>query len=161
MLLGMKGFISAVFVSAMIAAPLLAQPSTDDVTPDVQRLYAEAKTAEQQDDSSTAIAKYRTILRISPDLAPAYNNLGMLYFKRHDYPQAVLVLEQGLKIKEDMPTAIAMLGLSYSELGDDRKAEPLLRHALRADAGNEDVKLSLAHVLLALGKNPGSSPTVE
>jgi len=51
----MKGFISAVFFAAMIAAPLLAQPSADEVTPDVQRLYAEAKTAEQQDWSARRI----------------------------------------------------------------------------------------------------------
>lgn len=136
----------------VVAAPLRAQSSGNEVTPAVQRLYAEARTAQQQGDSATAIAKYRAMIHLAPHLAPAYNNLGMLYFNQQDYAKAVPVLETGLKLNADMSTAVAMLGLSYFELGENLKAEPLLERALRANSSDDNLQIALAHVLLALGK---------
>ena len=133
--------------------PLIAQSSRDEVTPEVQRLYAEAQAAEQQGDTAAAIEKYRQMIRLAPHLAAAYNNLGRLYFNQRDYKDAEPVLEHGLRINPAMPTASVMLGLTYFELGENQKAEPLLRRAVRADPSNENIQLSLAHVLLNLGKS--------
>src|SRR5579863_7447366 len=69
----------------------------DEVTPEVQSLYAQAKAARQRGDSATAIDKYKAILKLAPHLAAAYNNLGMLYFDGHDYAHAVDVLQRGLE----------------------------------------------------------------
>ncbi len=150
---GLKALIVGVCVAAIFAAPLYPQSSGNEITPAVQRLYTEAKAAQEQGDTAAAIAKYQAMLRLAPHLAPAYNNLGMLYFNQHDYADAVPVLERGLKINADMPTATAMLGLSYFEIGENRKAEPLLRRALRDNPTDDNVQLSLAHVLISLGKN--------
>ncbi len=103
-----------------------AQSANDEVTPQVQELYAQAKAAQQRGDDSSAIQKYRDMLKLAPHLAPAYNNLGILYFNQHDYANAAQVLEEGLKLNPDMPTATAMLGLSYVQMGENEKAEPLL-----------------------------------
>ena len=65
--------------------------SGDEVTPEVQSLYAQAKAAEQSSDTATAIDKYRAMIRLAPHLAAAYNNLGMLYFNSHDYSHAASV----------------------------------------------------------------------
>jgi tetratricopeptide (TPR) repeat protein len=150
---GLIRLICGVCFAVIVAAPLYAQSSGDEVTPAVQRLYAEARTAQRQGDSATAIAKYKAMIRLAPHLAPAYNNLGMLYFNQHDYAKAVPVLEKGLQINSNMPTATAMLGLSYFEMGENRRAEPLLESALRANPADDNIEISLAHVLLALGKN--------
>lgn len=151
---GLKALIAGVCAAAIFAVPLYPQSSSDEITPAVQRLYSEATSAQSQGDTSTAITKYRTILRLAPRVAPAYNNLGMLYFNQRDYAKAAQVLEEGLRINADMPTAVAMLGLSYFELGENQKAEPLLERALRANPSDDNVELSLAHVLIALGKSP-------
>jgi tetratricopeptide (TPR) repeat protein len=148
-----RGKYRAACLLALIAIPLMAQSSSNEVTPAVQKLYAEAKAAQQQGDDNTAIDKYRQMLRLAPHLAPAYNNLGMLYFNHHEYAEAVPVLERGLSLDADMPTATALLGLSYFELGENQKAEPVLERALRANPADENVQMSLAHVLLNLGKN--------
>jgi tetratricopeptide (TPR) repeat protein len=148
-----RGKYRAACLLALIAIPLMAQSSSNEVTPAVQKLYAEAKAAQQQGDDNTAIDKYRQMLRLAPHLAPAYNNLGMLYFNHHEYAEAVPVLERGLSINADMPTATALLGLSYFELGENQKAEPVLERALRANPADDNVQMSLAHVLLNLGKN--------
>lgn len=148
---GLK-WLSGICLAVVVVVPLRAQSTGDEVTPAVQRLYAEARTAQQQGDAATAITKYRAMIRLAPHLAPAYNNLGMLYFNEHDYSKAVSVLEAGLKLNADMSTAVAMLGLSYFELGENLKAEPLLERALRANPADDNLQISLAHVLLALGK---------
>ncbi len=120
----------------------------NEVTPAVQRLYGEAKAAEQQGDTATAIAKYRAMLKLAPHLAPAYNNLGMLYFNSRDYANAAKTLDRGLKLNPNMPTASAMLGMSYFQLGENAKAEPLLLKALHADPSNTQIEMMVVHVLL-------------
>src|ERR1019366_8363426 len=129
-----------------------AHQADDEVTPEVQHLYAEAKAAQQHGDSATAIEKYRAMIKLAPHLAAAYNNLGMLYFDEHDYPHAAEVLKRGLELHPDMPSAKAMLGMSYFQLGMQDKAEPLLRAALHADPADNNVEMMLAHILINLHK---------
>lgn len=125
-----------------------AQRGDDEVTPAVQQLYAEAHAAAQRGDQAVAIEKYREIIKQAPHLAAAYNNLGVIYFNQHDFQDAAEVLKRGLDLKPDMPTAIAMLGMSYVQLGDDAKAEPLLRKALRANSKDDTIEMMLARLLL-------------
>jgi tetratricopeptide (TPR) repeat protein len=127
----------------------LSQQDNDEVTPEVQQLYAEAKAAGQRGDSATAIQKYQQIIQRAPHLVAAYNNLGMLYFNSHDYAHAAEVLKRGLELKPDMPTAAAMLGMSYFQMGDDQKAEPLLRKALRAHPQDDQIEMLLSHILMS------------
>jgi predicted Zn-dependent protease len=133
-----------------------AGQATDEVTPEVQQLYAQAKAAQQHGDSATAIEKYRAMIKLAPHLAAAYNNLGMIYFNGHDYSHAAEVLKRGLELHPDMPTASAMLGMSYFQLGMDDKAEPILRAAQHASPTDDNVEMILAHILINL-KNYGDA----
>jgi tetratricopeptide (TPR) repeat protein len=122
--------------------------TSEEVTPEVQQLYAQAKAARQRGDDAAAIEKYRAILKLAPHLAAAYNNLGMLYFDRHDYAHAVEVLQRGLQLNANMPSTAAMLGMSYFQLGRNEKAEPLLETALRANPKDDQVEMVLVHILI-------------
>jgi tetratricopeptide (TPR) repeat protein len=151
--LSSTGFVAALL---LLAAFLLMIPpkracadqDSDEVTPAVQRLYAEAKAAQQQNDNATAIQKYQEMIRLAPHLAAAYNNLGMLYFNEHEYEKTVEILKRGLRVNPEMPSASAMLGMSYFQLGDNEKAESALRTALRANPGDDQVEMTLCRVLL-------------
>ena len=129
-----------------------AHQADDEVTPEVQHLYAEAKAAQQYGDSASAIEQYLAMIKLAPHLAAAYNNLGMLYFDEHDYRHATEVLKRGLELHPDMPSAKAMLGMSYFQLGMQDKVEPLLRAALHADPADNNVEMMLAHILINLHK---------
>jgi tetratricopeptide (TPR) repeat protein len=135
-----------------------AQTADDEVTPQVQSLYEQAKAAQQRGDNATAIQKYRVMLKLAPHLAPAYNNLGMLYFNQGDYSHAAQVLEQGLKLNPDMPTASALLGLSYAQLGEDEKAAPLLETAVRANPNDDTAQMALARTLVNLKRFDEATP---
>src|SRR5580658_8003667 len=138
-----------------------ASQGDDEVTPQVQQLYAEAKAAQQHGDSAAAIEKYRAMIKLAPHLAAAYNNLGMLYFNEHDYPHAAEVLKRGLELHPDMPTASAMLGMSYFQLGANEKAEPLLRAALKTSPTDDNVEMILAHILINLRKYEEAASTLN
>ena len=129
-----------------------AQQGNDEVTPEVQRLYAEAQAARKSGDNATAIEKYKAILKAAPNLAAAYNNLGMLYFDGHDYPRAAEVLQRGLALNPHMPGASAMLGMSYFQMGENEKAEPLLETALRANPKDDQAEMVLIKVLIGTQK---------
>lgn len=137
-----------------------AQSGGDEVTPEVQQLYAQAKAAQQRDDSATAIQKYRAMIKLAPHLAAAYNNLGMLYFNERDYANAADTLERGLKLHQNMPTAAAMLGMSYVELGQNEKAEPLIRAAVKANPTDNQAEMMLANVYIKLRKNKEATETL-
>jgi predicted Zn-dependent protease len=133
-----------------------AQSHDDEVTPQVQQLYAQAQAAQQGNDVATAIQKYREMIRLAPHLAAAYNNLGRLYFNQHDYGHAAQTLSAGLRLNPDMPTASAMLGMSYLETGQVQKAEEPLETALRANPKDPLVQITLAKVRIRLRKYDGA-----
>lgn len=127
----------------MLSGTFANAQAADEVTPEVEQLYAQAKAAQQKNDDSTAIAKYRAMLKLAPHLAPAYNNLGMLYFNGHDYAHAAEVLKRGLELNPNMSTAETMLGMSYFQLGEFEKAEPILQTALQAKPDDDHLEMML------------------
>jgi tetratricopeptide (TPR) repeat protein len=143
------------------AAPGLALQGNDEVTPEVQNLYAQAKAARQSGNDAAAIEKYKAILRLAPHLAAAYNNLGMLYFDGHDYSNAARVLERGLELNSNMPSTAAMLGMSYFQIGNNDKAGPLLETALRANPKDDQVEMVLIHILINSKKLPQATSHLD
>jgi len=127
------------------------QAQDAEADPHVQELYSQAKAAQSRNDLAGAIAKYKEILRIAPQLGPAYNNLGALYFRQRDYREAAGVLEQGLKINPAMPSASALLGISLFEMEEYARARPRLEAALRANGGDTNAQMFLVKNLIKLG----------
>lgn len=156
--LHLAGSLSLALLALLAIPQATAQQGGDEVTPAVQKLYEEARAAQQGGDTATAIEKYRAMIKLAPHLAAAYNNLGRLYFNEHDYLHASDVLQRGLELTPNMPTAEAMLGMSYFQLGEDDKAEPLLRTALRANPKDDQVELLLVQALIQ-DKKPDEATT--
>jgi tetratricopeptide (TPR) repeat protein len=147
--------ITCTFIAVLLCIPSTAthaQSQDNEVTPEVQQLYAQAQAAQQQQDIPGAIEKYRRMIRLAPHLAAAYNNLGRLYFNQRDYDHAAQTLAQGLRLNPNMPTASAMLGMSYLQTGQIQKAEEPLETALRANPKDAVVQITLAKVLIRLYK---------
>ena len=140
------------FAAFSFHVALTAQSTSNQLAPQVERLYAEAKEAQARGDQPSAIAKYKSILEIAPRLGAAYNNLGLLYFQQQDYSDAIATLEKGLKVDPKMPSASALLGISYYELRDYKQARPRLEAALRSNPKDTNAELYLAKDLINLGE---------
>src|SRR5580704_15598869 len=114
------------------------------------QLYTGAKSAEQSGDIAGAISKYQSILEVAPRLGPAYNNLGALYLRLHQYPKAIVILKQGLEVDRSMYSATVLLGIVYYEAGDYREARQPLEAAVRANPKDNNAELYLAKDLTKL-----------
>ncbi|MGI8769895.1 MAG: tetratricopeptide repeat protein [Acidobacteriaceae bacterium] len=147
----MRVSLALLFILFAIGSGVAQSASTAD-DPRVATLYSEAKAAQSGGDEATAIAKYNELLKISPDLAPAYNNLGMLYIKQREYPQAADVLRKGLKIAPGMSSASALLGMALYQMGNYADARAPLEAALRANPADNNAQLLLARDLIALNE---------
>ena len=142
------------FLLFLLCVPFAAAQSVDE-------LYAEAKAAQSRNDLATAIGKYQEILRLSPKLGPAYNNLGMLYFRQHEFRKAADVLEQGLKVDPSMTSASALLGISLYEVSDYARARPRLEAAVRANPNDNNARLFLVKDLTQLGDADAAAPELQ
>jgi tetratricopeptide (TPR) repeat protein len=142
-------FVAAIlFTSLLRPAPTLAQSSSED---QIQALYSDARAAEEAGDLPAASAKYEQIVKIAPRLAPAYNNLGALYFKQGQYPQAAAVLQRGLKVDPKMMSAAALLGMCFFQMGEYAKARPYLEAAVAANPNDNNAEFILVNDLTKLG----------
>lgn len=130
----------------------------DEVTPDVQRLFTEAKAAHHSGDDKTAIDKYREVIKMAPHLAGAYNNLGMLYINEEDYADAAEALKRCYELDPGMESAAAMLGMSYYQLRRSAEARPFLVAAVSKDPADAKAEMNLALVLFDL-KQPDEAIT--
>ena len=144
---------SWILASSMVVFPLStahSQSKTDANDPRVMQLYSEAKAAEQRGNITSAISKYKAIVGAAPHLAPAYNNLGALYLRQHEYPQAIAILKQGLAVDRSMYSATVLLGIAYYEAGEYTDARHSLEAAVRANPKDNNAKFYLAKDLIKL-----------
>ncbi len=121
--------------ATLLSVPVSAQDRARGEATDekLQDLYSRARTAQAAGNLSEAAAQYEEILKISPRLAAAYNNLGSIYVQQREFRKAAQVLQRGLQINRDMPSASALLGIALYEMGDYAGAKPRLEVALRAN----------------------------
>ena len=129
--------------------------------PRVQELYAQAQAAKNRGDLTTAIEKYRTLVALAPTLAPAYNNLGMLYMETRDYAKAAEAFEAGLKQDPSMSPSLVLLGISYFQLRDYARALPVLQKASRAMPRDEQAQLYLGLCLSKTGQLEASAAVLQ
>jgi tetratricopeptide (TPR) repeat protein len=140
--------VARILLLSCLAASAQQSGSTDDAR--IDQLYAAAKSAQAQGDTAGAIRNYEALIQIAPHLAPAYNNLGMLYLNAHDYQKAAKVLKRGLAINPHMPSASALLGVALYESGNYADSRTALESALKANPGDANAQLVLAKDLIGL-----------
>lgn len=137
------------------------QSGNSGVSPDVLRLYADAKAAQARGDSKTAISDYQSILASSPGLAAAYNNLGLIYYQLQDYPHAIQILQRGLRINPDMSASWALLGSSQLATQRYQDAVKSLTMAIRHNPRDEQARLLLAQTFIHLGNRTEAIATLN
>src|ERR1700757_479483 len=151
---------SSILLFPVLAAHSQSEPDAND--PRVMQLYTGAKSAEQSGDIAGAILKYQSILAVAPHLGPAYNNLGALYLRQHQYTKAIVILKQGLEVDRSMYSATILLGIAYYETGDYREARQPLEAAVRANPKDNNAELYLARDLIKLEDfGPAATPLQE
>jgi tetratricopeptide (TPR) repeat protein len=96
----------------------------------VDLLMTRALESLTQDDYETAEHLLSSIVDISPQYAEGWNKRAMLYFMQDKYEQAIVDLEQTLRLEPRHFAALAGLGKIFEEFGQKRKALEVYRKAL-------------------------------
>ncbi len=78
---------------------------------DLQSVYAEAKQAQQSGDLATAAVKYQEIIKLQPQMAEAYANLGNIYYQQSKLNQATTAYEKAVKLKPELAGPNFFLGV--------------------------------------------------
>ncbi len=127
-----------------------AVPHAQDISPEVQALYQHAQEAQAANHAESAVDDYQRILKLAPELSPAYNNLGRLFYNLGRYPEAITTLTQGLSLAPEMASAQVMLGAAYFKL--DRFSEALspLEAGVKAMPDDVFARVTLAQTLIGL-----------
>jgi len=130
--------IGALFLLTNLA--IYAQPNRSG---QIQDHYERAKNALSANQPEQAEKEFRAILELDPRNPEVYGNLGVIAFKRGEYPQAKDAFSKALSLKPGLHDAKAFLGLTELRLGETAKGESLILEAfpnissegLKIDAG--------------------------
>jgi tetratricopeptide (TPR) repeat protein len=94
-------------------------------------------------DYTLAEARVRAVLKLAPEFAPAYGNLGVILRRRGDIPGAIDAYRRALAIEPRDPAILGNLATLYSGLGREREARAALELA--------DLRLATSYTILARG----------
>src|SRR6478609_11272246 len=78
---------------------------------DVARLYAEAQKAQAAGDFPTAVRNYQSILRLRPQMAEGWANLGNLYYQEGETNRAREAYLKAIRLKPDLAGPYFFLGV--------------------------------------------------
>ncbi|PYU90001.1 MAG: hypothetical protein DMG25_17900 [Acidobacteria bacterium] len=116
------------------------------------RQFAEAAAATARRDFARAEEQYRKVIELDPRSSEALNNLGMVYYLEHKYPQAEEALARAVKFDPSLTNARVLLGASLWREGKLDRAIAELERALKAplsDSAEKTARTALHSALFA------------
>lgn len=114
----------------------------------VRAYFNRALTYSRLDNNTAAIVDYTALIRQLPHHFDAHYNLGLLYLKSNDYPNAVRVFElaKGLAGGERKARAQLGLGSAYRQLGQAGPARSAFEAAILLRPDYIEPRLELAEL---------------
>jgi len=124
-------------------------------------LWKSQRGSENSATSRQAQALLEKAVRLDPNLAEAYVQLGVLYFARNDFAPAIQSFQQAIKINPRLGDAHYRLSLAYKRTGEDAKAHQEFEAYQLAEktetAAVERQRSELKQFLVILKNQPAAS----
>lgn len=108
------------------------------------------------DHYGSAIAHFQKAIELAPDMAQAYNNLGLCYYRQHRNTLAIANYQKAIRLNQTSGRRAAWpylnLAMTEKALDQHQKAEAHLRKAIQMDPGLAPAHFQLGSVLEDSGK---------
>ncbi len=102
-----------------------AGPTTSSLqTADPQQLFEQGEAALKSGDLDKAEHDFRAVIALNPQVAGAYANLGVVYMRRKNWPQALAMLRKAEHLAPKVSGIRLNIGLVYYRQNDFAKAIP-------------------------------------
>ncbi len=147
-------------IAAAALAIGLAWQAQSAVPPEVVEHVKAGIAAQKAGQLKTAIAEFKKVTELAPDLPAAFVNLGAAFLQDHEYPQAIAPLKRSLELNPQLIGAEQMLGYALLASGYAAESIPYLQRAHVQDAlGIAELKTgklseAIADLNAALTKHP-------
>ncbi len=126
---------------------LLAEPGSGSTAQ-----FQHARALEKEGKLAEAAAAYEIALRENPNLAEAWHNLGLVYYRLGDYSRSAQSLREAVRRKPDLSASHLFLGLALFRLGEFEDSSRRLEAALRSGLRGREAYLFLLRDEIALSR---------
>jgi tetratricopeptide (TPR) repeat protein len=109
--------------------------------------YNQAVESYDKGNYDYAVRRLKQAITIDPSFAPAYKNLGDIYFEINDLYNAKRYYSEAIGFDHEKEKAYNGLGLVYMQLESYGKAKQCLERAYELAPDNVDIKYNFASVL--------------
>lgn len=133
---------------------LLANPGFGQQQPasTLDSLLETAQKAQAVNDYATAANAYKQAVRLQPNMAELWANLGLMEQELGDTPQAVSGFQHANRLNPSLYVPNLFLGIDYVSEGKAKEAIPFLSKAEKTNASDAQPRLALGRAYTALGK---------
>jgi len=133
---------------------LLAKPGFGQQQPasTLDSLLETAQKAQAANDYATAANAYKQAVRLQPNMAELWANLGLMEQETGETSEAVSSFQHANRLNPSLYVPNLFLGIDYVSQGKAKEAIPLLSKAEKANASDAQPRLALGRAYTALGK---------
>ncbi len=103
------------------------------------------------DRGEDAVNAYRQAIRLKPDFAKAYFNLGLLYAELRRYEEAIEAYRQTIRLTPDNADAHSNLGMLYGGTNRPNEAKATLKEAIKLAPDSAAAHYNLGLVYIQYG----------
>ena len=139
----------------MILLCLLARPQTglsqQEADSTFAALVAAAQQAQAAHNYAAAASAYKQALRLRPNMAELWANLGLMEQEAGDMPQSISSFEHASRLNPSLYVPNLFLGVDYAHAGRTKEAINYLLKAKRENKTDPEPRMALGKVYTALG----------
>ena len=115
-------------------------------------VMASAQQAQAANDYAAAASDYRQAVKLRPEIAELWANLGLMQHEMKSYAEAARSFQQALKLKPSLYVPNLFIGMDYVRMGKTLEAVPYLLKAEKMNSADSLPPLTLGRAYTALGR---------
>jgi tetratricopeptide (TPR) repeat protein len=145
-----KNCLTPLLLLALLTGPLAGFGQQPDSSFDL--LIQAARQAQTAKDYATAVNAYRQAVRIQPNMAELWANLGVMEEETGDFADSLPSFQHANRLNPSLYVPNLFLGIDYVRAGKSKEAIPFLSKAEKSNATDPQPRISLGRAYTAVGK---------